>query len=117
MSEIEQEQHPSDEIALPIEWHMPKDVQITSLKITGSFPDGRQLTRPLEVKIAYDDGEVVVSEPLFHLHAVGTTLTQALVAFKRVLADELDELTDDEDELGPRLQTELQYLRALMRTA
>ena len=58
-----------------------------------------------------------MSDPLFHIHAVGTTLTQALVAFKRVLAEELDELTDDENELGPRLQMELQYLRTLIRTA
>ncbi|MBV9706751.1 MAG: hypothetical protein JO125_05035 [Chloroflexi bacterium] len=33
MSEIEQEQQQSDEIALPIEWHVPKDVQITSLRL------------------------------------------------------------------------------------
>ncbi|MBV9706750.1 MAG: hypothetical protein JO125_05030 [Chloroflexi bacterium] len=58
-----------------------------------------------------------MSDPLFHIHAVGTTLTQALVACKRVLAEELDELTDDENELGPRLQMELQYLRTLIRTA
>jgi hypothetical protein len=87
----------------------------TSLKITGSLPGDRRLARPLDVMIAYDDGEVVVSEPRFHVHAVGTTVTQALTEFRRILSEELDELTADEEDLGPRLQSELQYLRDLIR--
>ncbi len=67
--------------------------------------------------IAYDDGEVVVSEPRLHVHAVGTTVTQALTEFRRILSKELDELTADEEDLGPRLQSELQYLRDLIRAA
>ena len=90
---------------------------LTSLKITGFLPGGRQLTRPLDVVIAYDDGEVIVSEPRFHIHAVGTTRVEALTEFRRILSEELDELTADEEELGPRLQLELQYLRDLIRTA
>ncbi|MBV8695010.1 MAG: hypothetical protein JO125_03555 [Chloroflexi bacterium] len=117
MSETGQEQQQSDARTFPLDWRFPEDVQITSLKITGSFPDGKRLARPLEVKVAYDDGEVVVSEPLFHIHGVGPTLPQALVAFKRILAEELDELTADEEELGPRLQAELHYLRNLMQMA
>lgn len=87
---------------------------MTSLKITGSLPGGKQLTRPLDVRIAYDD-EVIVSEPFFHIHAIGTTITGALAEFRCVLAEELDELTADEEELGPRLKAELQYLRDLIR--
>ncbi|TMD64426.1 MAG: hypothetical protein E6I91_11100 [Chloroflexi bacterium] len=87
---------------------------LTSLRITGSLPGGRQLTRPLDVVIAYDDGEVVVSEPRFHIHAVGTTKVEALKEFRRILSEELDELTADEEELGPRLRLELQYLRNLI---
>jgi hypothetical protein len=90
---------------------------LTSLRITGTLPGGRQLTRPLDVKIAYDEEEVVVSEPLFHIHAVGTTIAQALTEFRRILSEELDDLTADEEELGPRLQSELQYLRNLIRLA
>jgi len=90
---------------------------LTSLKITGPLPGGRQLTRPLDVVIAYDDGEVVVSEPHFHIHAVGATRGEALKEFRRILSEELDELTADEEELGPRLQSELQYLRNLIRRA
>ncbi len=94
----------------------PVPSPLTSFKIT-TLPEGRSLTRPLEVRIAYDDGEVIISEPHFHIHAVGTTLTGALAEFKLTLLEELDELTSDENELGPRLQAELQYLRGLIRTA
>jgi len=82
-----------------------------------TLPEGHTLTRPLEVTIVYDDGEVIVSEPHFHIHAVGTTTAKALTEFKLTLLEELDELTSDENELGPRLQAELQYLRGLIRTA
>ncbi len=102
--ETEQEQQQSDEITL-------------SHRITGSLPGERQLTRPLDVVITYDDGEVIVSEPRFHIHAVGTTRVEALIEFRRILSEELDELAADEEELGPRLQLELQYLRSLIRTA
>src|SRR5450759_830279 len=102
--ETEQEQQQSDEITL-------------SHRITGSLPGERQLTSPLDVVIAYDDGEVIVSEPRFHIHAVGTTRVEALTEFRRILSEELDELAADEEELGPRLQLELQYLRSLIRTA
>ncbi len=88
---------------------------LTSLEIIGSLPGGKQLSRPLNVTIAYDDGEVIVSEPHFHIHAVGTTRVEALTEFRRILSEELDELTADEEELGPRLQLELQYLRSLIR--
>ncbi len=90
---------------------------LTSFTITGSLPDGRRLTHPLTVRVIYDEGEVIVSEPRFHIHGVGATITQALAAFKRILAEELDDLTADEEELGPRLQAELQYLRNLIRMA
>ena len=90
---------------------------LTSLKVTGSLPGGKLLTRPLDVKITYDDEEVIVSEPRFHIHAVGATIAEAIVEFRRILSEELDELTADEDELGPRLQAELRYLRDLIRMA
>jgi len=99
---------------LAYEPHIPSPP--TSCKIT-TLPGGRSFTRPLEVRIAYDDGEVLVSEPHYHIHAVSTTLTGALAAFKLTLLEELDELTSDENELGPRLQAELHYLRGLIRTA
>ena len=115
MSE-ETEQQESEEITLSIDWHVPEGIQMTSLEITGSLPGGKQLTRPLKVKLAYDDGEVVVSEPRFHIHAVGSTRIEALIEFRRILSEERDDLTTDEEELGPRLKAELQYLRDLIRT-
>lgn len=88
---------------------------LTSLTITGSLPDGRCLTRPLNVNILYDDGEVIISEPLFHIHSVGATRLEALQEFRHILVEELDELTTDEEELGTRLKDELRYLRSLIR--
>src|SRR5437016_3510752 len=70
----------------------------TSLTITGPLPNGKCLTRPLDVMIAYDEREVIVSEPRFHIHAVGKTRAEALAEFKRILSEELDELTADEEE-------------------
>ena len=87
------------------------------LTISGPLPGQRYLTYPLKVKIAYDDGEVIVSEPDFHVHAAGTTIATALAEFRRILTGELDDLTTDEAKLGPRLQAELRYLRNLIRMA
>lgn len=94
----------------------PVPEPLTSLRITGSLPGGKMLNRPLDVKIAYDEDEVIVSEPRFHIHAAGATLTEVVAEFRRVLSEELEELTADEDELGSRLQAELRYLRDLIRT-
>ena len=91
-----------------------EQISLTSLKIISSLPGGKRLNRPLDVRIAYDDDEVIVSEPLFHIHAIGTTITGTLAEFRRVLSEELDELTVDEEELGLRLWAELQYLKELI---
>jgi hypothetical protein len=113
MSQAEQEE--PQEKTLPIDWHF--STPQTFQTITGPLPGGRRLSRRLTVVIKADDEEIVVSEPRFHLHAVGTTLSEALTEFRRILSEELDELTADEEELGPRLQAELQYLRDLIRAA
>lgn len=85
---------------------------LTSLKITGPLPDGRQLTRPLNVMITYDDGEVVVSESRFHMHASAPTKTEALVAFRRIFSGYLDLLASRESRLDPYLREQLAYLRS-----
>src|SRR5436305_1804086 len=125
--ETEQEQQQSDGITLSVDWHFPEgflsrysiNVLVNScqyeliisffvlmlLSILGTHVD---------LVIAYDYREVDVSEPLFHIHAVGTTKVEALKEFRRILSEELDELTADEEELGPRLRLELQYLRNLI---
>lgn len=100
MSEAKQEQKK----APPLEF----------LTITGPLPGGRYLTRPLNVKITHDDEEIIVSEPYFHIYATGTTITSTLAEFRRILTEELDDLTADEEKLGPRLQAELCYLRNII---
>ncbi len=82
--------------------------------ITGSLPGGRRLTRPLTVMIEYDDEEVVVSEPRFHMHASAPTEAEALNAFRRILSGYLESLTRREKTLGPPLQDQLNYLRSII---
>ena len=110
MSEIEREQRSSYSIDLPK--HPP-----TSITIDGPLPGGRWLARPLVVQVEEDDGEFLVSEPHFYIHASGPTVSEAIAEFKRVFSDELTALISDEEKLGPRLRAQLQYLRNAIRMA
>ena len=82
--------------------------------IEGSLPGGKQLILPLIVQIEEDDGEILVSEPHFSIHASGYTIAEAISHFKQVLFEEIDLLTADEAKLGPRLQAQLQHLRKVI---
>ena len=86
----------------------------TYRRITGLLPGGRRLTRPLTVAVEYDDGEVIVSEPLFHMHAAAPTEAEALEAFKRIFSGYLALLTRREKTLGPQLRDQLNYLRSII---
>ena len=86
----------------------------TYRRITGLLPGGRRLTRPLTVAVEHDDGEVIVSEPLFHMHAAAPTEAEALEAFKRIFSGYLDLLTRREKTLGPQLRDQLNYLRSII---
>ncbi len=99
---------PNAKLAHELPIHPPQ----TSLKITGLLPGGRRLTRPLEVIIEYGDGEAVVSEPYFHMHASASTSTEALVAFRRIFSGYLDQLASRENRLDPYLREQLAYLRS-----
>ncbi len=96
----------------------PTPIASTPIFITidGPLPEGRQLTHPLVVLVEDDDGEVLVSEPHFHMHASGATLPEAIEAFKRIFSGYLDVLSEDEERLGDHLGKQLQYLRSAIRT-
>lgn len=100
MSETEQEQQQSDP-------PMP-------YMISGRLPEGRRLTHPITVVIEYDDEEVIVTEPRFHMHASGPTKEEALAAFRRIFSGYLDVLTRREKTLGPPLRDQLHYLRSVI---
>ena len=95
-------------------YQFPIPIPMTSRTIIGTLPGGRWLARPLTVAIQYDDGEVIVSEPLFHIFAVASTEAEALEAFKRILSGYLDSLTRREKTLGPQLRDQLNYLRSII---
>lgn len=117
--ETEQERQRSEENSFRADWPFSEGIQNqvtpTILRtITGSLPGGRRLIRPLRVMVEYDDGEVIVSEPLFHMHAVAPTEVEGINAFKRIFSGYLDSLTRREKTLGPQLYDQLNYLRSII---
>lgn len=95
-------------------YQFPIPIPIASRTIEGTLPGGKRLAHPITVAVEYDDEEVVVSEPLFHIHAAAPTEIEALNAFKRILAGYLDSLTRREKTLGPQLRDQLNYLRSVI---
>ena len=96
--------------------HNPAMPTPTFITIDGPLDEGKRLARPLTVQIGHDGEEILISEPYFYIHASASTLPQAISEFKRILAEELDLLAEDEQELGSRLRAQLQYLRSIIRT-
>lgn len=82
----------------------------TYMTLEGSLPGGRWLSTPLRVKVEEDEGEILVSEPDFFIHASGATVPEAVAEFRRVLVEEMELLTADEAKLSQRLKAELRYL-------
>ncbi len=97
-----------------IAYQPPTSTTYTFRRITGFLPGGRRLTHPLIVMVEYDDEEVVVSEPRFHMHASAPTEAEALAAFRRIFSGYLDSLTRREKTLGPQLRDQLNYLRSVI---
>src|SRR2546429_574946 len=61
--------------------------------------------------IEHDDGEVLVSETRYHIHATGATKDEALEAFWRVFYGYEGVLAESEEQLGEPLRKQLQYIR------
>jgi hypothetical protein len=106
----EEEQENPLSLTLPISFINPSKPRARMLY--GLLPDGRRLAKPLKVVIEYDEEEVVVSEPYFHIHASAPTEEEAIKAFRRVFAGYLDFLSAQENSLGTELYKQLQYLRS-----
>ncbi len=86
------------------------------LSIAGSLPVRRWLTYPIVVKIEDDDGEYVVTELKYHMHGEGSTIPEAIEAFRRIFSGYLDILSEEEDNLSSYLREQLEYLRNAIRT-
>jgi hypothetical protein len=84
--------------------------------LVGALPNGRRLAHPLTVVVEYDEDEVVISEPRFHMHASASTETEALAAFRRIFSGYLDVLSAREEKLDPYLHEQLAYLRSYIKT-
>ena len=81
------------------------------LSIAGSLLGRRWLTYPIIVKIEDDDGEYVVTELKYHMHGEGSTIPEAIEAFRRIFSGYLDILSEEEDNLSSYLHEQLEYLR------
>jgi len=78
------------------------------------LPAGSNLTKPLEVVIWYDGYDIVVAEPRFSIHAAGSTLDSALLAFGNTLVEDYTLLRHNREELGAHLLRELEFLAELL---
>ncbi len=96
--------------------HDPQPVAFMT-SIMGALPGGMRLAGPLIVLVEYADGEVVVSETRFHMHAAGATEREAMDAFRRVFAAYLPFLEEREAKLGAHLRNQLAYLRSAITLA
>lgn len=84
------------------------------ITLDGPLAGDRRLAHPIVVKMEEDDGEVLVTEPNFFIHASGPTIVEAIETFKRVFSGYLDVLSLEEETLGAYLQAELEYLRSVI---
>jgi hypothetical protein len=98
-------------------YRQPISTTLIFITIDGLLLKEKYLKHPIGIKIEDDEGEILVSEPHFSIHASGATIQEAIGEFKRILSDELDTLTEDEHKLGPRLTAQLRYLRSIIRMA
>jgi len=98
------------------EQQLPRNIAPTVRVIDGPLTEGRRLAFPLTIVIEHDDGEVIVSEPHFYMHASGPTEAEAIMAFRRIFSGYLDILASQEQTLSPQLIDQLQYLRSAIRT-
>lgn len=80
--------------------------------LQGALPGGAQLAHPLWLTIECDDGEVIVSEPRFHMHAAAAAEKEALDAFRQTLVGYLEVLSNNESDLDSHLLDQLEYLRS-----
>jgi hypothetical protein len=100
-------------ISLNPDAHTPPPIFIS---VGGQLPGGRWLSHPIIVKIEDDYGEFVVSELKYHMHGEGSTIAEAIEAFKRIFSGYLDILSEEENNLSSYMYEQLEYLRSAIRT-
>lgn len=107
-------------ISLLPDAHSPTQQTVTQppifLSIGGRLPGGRWLSSPITVKIEEDDGEFVVSELKYYMHGEGSTISEAIEAFKRIFSGYLNVLSEEENNLSSYMHEQLEYLRSVITT-
>jgi hypothetical protein len=85
------------------------------IALVGPLPGNRRLTKPLIVRVVWDNEYWLVTEPTYHIHTVGPTVRKAVAQFRHLLCDYLDGLNDREDRLSQHLTDQLAYLREMIQ--
>jgi hypothetical protein len=84
-------------------------------EIQGSLPGNRRLAKPFKVRVTWDHHEWLVSDPAYHMHTVGPTISKAVAGFRALLCDYLEGLSEREDRsMSQPLQDQLAYLREMI---
>ncbi len=73
-----------------------------------------RLVHNIFVLVMQENGEIVVSEPRYHIHGYGATLEEAKQDFRQVLVGSFDLLQEDQQALGPLPQGQLFYLQSII---
>jgi hypothetical protein len=81
--------------------------------LIGNLPGNRQLTKPLTVNLIWE-GEWVVSEPLYSIHAAGPTIRKAMASFRNIFTMYLDGLSKHNGLMSERMRDCLAYLREMI---
>jgi hypothetical protein len=99
----------------------PSGNSIVFIPISGALSEGRELARPIMVKIEEEDREegedreFLVSETKYHIHGVGATIQEAIGDFKSIFSEYFDTLSEEEGNLSPYMHGQLEYLRSMIR--
>ena len=87
------------------------DPQERSILVVGS-----RFEIPLQLSVKQLANDLIlVAHSSIKVYGTGETEQEAVIDFIEMLDDHLDELTDSEDELGPGLRRELDYLRTIVK--
>ncbi len=77
----------------------------------GKLSKNKKIVDHFPITIYLDEGEYVVSEPIFHIHGAGDTLDEAISSFARIVSEIYDDLVEERDHLGKRMKEQLEYLQ------
>jgi len=108
------EEQSAIDVRFPEEPMVPDLQSMSMISIEGDLPQHMRLAQNIFVLVLHEDGEVVVSEPTYHIHGYGSTLEEAKQDFRQVLVDSFELLQEDRQVLDSHLQGQLSYMQSII---